>query len=112
MIRSWFFLIAFLNIVDGILSYWGYVNGYMKELNPFMAAVLSMHPLTFLLLKLWVSAILVGVGVLSKTAVLSLKPGVKMGFLVILWLIALLYTLITLSHLRWLVPVLQVLWFS
>lgn len=112
MIRSLFFLIAFLNVVDGILSYWGYVNGYMKELNPLMDAVLSMHPLTFLLLKLWVSAILVGVGVFSKTAVLSLKPGVKMGLLVILWLIALLYTLITLNHLRWLVPVLRVLWFS
>lgn len=96
-------MFALLNVLDGVVSYLGYVSGYMIEMNPFMNSLLFTHPLSFLFLKIWISAIMFGVGMFSYKF-----EEVKFLSVLFLWLLRVIifvYILIMVIHARWIIQV-------
>lgn len=103
MLKRLFYYFAGANLLDGVISYFGYISGYMKELNPLMNSLLFTHPITFLLLKVWISAVMLGVGYFSdKLGKVKYLGGIFKWFL---YLLNGVYTFILLYHLKWILPI-------
>ncbi|MBD8071324.1 DUF5658 family protein [Bacillus sp. PS06] len=50
--------LALLNLLDGIFTFYGLQNGHINEANPIMHVLYEFSPLFFLLLKIFLTALL------------------------------------------------------
>ncbi len=59
LLKWQFILLSMLNLIDGLLTYWGLYTGTISEANPFMRWVWNVSPETFIGLKIFLSCILI-----------------------------------------------------
>lgn len=95
--RKLLYALSVLNLLDGVLTWLGYINDIVLELNPLMNHLLEINPWYFLTFKAAFSAILYTLGVISVKYTLS--NWVFWAFRIILAV----YILLIILHLHWIV---------
>jgi hypothetical protein len=60
-----FIWLAVLNFLDGVATYFGYVENIIQEINPIMNELIGKNPLNFLVVKVIVSILLLGLSFIS-----------------------------------------------
>jgi hypothetical protein len=90
-----FIWLAVLNFIDGVATYLGYRGNIIQEVNPIMAEIMGKSTFNFLLLKVIVSLVLVGLSFIAyKTENMRvLRITLKIAVLA--------YGVITLMHAVW-----------
>ncbi|MBN8202420.1 DUF5658 family protein [Bacillus sp. NTK034] len=94
---KWIFAyLAFLNFLDGFITYIGIQYGHIKEGNPLMELVYNANPVFFLVLKLVLSCFLVAL--ISVKSVSFRRPIPELSFIA-----SVLYTAVMVLHLNWII---------
>lgn len=75
----------------------------MAEMNPLMDALLLTSPISFLFLKIWISAILFGVGMFSFK--FNQSKVIKPTLIWVSRIMNVVYAIIMLLHLKWITEV-------
>ncbi|WP_419865735.1 DUF5658 family protein [Bacillus dakarensis] len=92
-----FLYLGFLNILDGVLTFWGISFSYINEWNPFMNALFEAHPLLFLFFKVFLSCLISILAFINKV---PLKTCTK----VLVVAASILYSGVNVLHLYWIIP--------
>ncbi|QTM98310.1 hypothetical protein ERJ70_02655 [Sediminibacillus dalangtanensis] len=64
--KTCFLYLALLNLLDGVITFLGIKYEYISEANPLMNSLYQSGPFLFLLIKLLLSAMLIGFCVIHK----------------------------------------------
>ncbi|WP_035426521.1 DUF5658 family protein [Sediminibacillus sp. JSM 1682029] len=64
--KACFLYLSLLNVLDGVITFLGIKHGYISEANPLMNELYQSGPLFFLLVKMLLSAMLIGFCVIEK----------------------------------------------
>ncbi|MCU9612791.1 DUF5658 family protein [Caldibacillus lycopersici] len=90
-----FHYLAIVNLLDGVITYFGLKNGYIKEANPIMAFLYQVHPSVFISMKLILS-------VLIYTMILIHHIPVSKISFTVSTIVSIMYTVILFLHSVWL----------
>jgi uncharacterized membrane protein len=91
-------IIASLNGLDGVLTFWGIKNGNIIEANPIMDWVWKHNPIIFLGIKISLSLILLIIGYF-----LTKQKQIGQRFIFVLKSTTVLYLLVSILHMKWIV---------
>ena len=93
------YFIAFLNLFDGLATFYGLMNNMIEESNPLMAYMISVSPLLFVMIKLLLSFFIVFISYLvNKTCSLQFQR----LYVISLIAVCTIYTGIGCLHIYWL----------
>ncbi|WP_404323516.1 DUF5658 family protein [Cytobacillus firmus] len=94
---KWIFAyLAFLNILDGFITYFGIQYGHIQEGNPLMEFVYYANPVFFLLLKAALSCFLVALIFVQSFS--FRRPIPELSFVA-----SILYTAVIVLHFNWII---------
>ncbi|KAF0822218.1 DUF5658 family protein [Cytobacillus firmus] len=94
---KWIFAyLAFLNFLDGVITYFGIQYGHIQEGNPLMEFVYNANPVFFLVLKIALSGFLFTL--ISVQSVSFRRPIPELSFVA-----SVLYTAVMVLHLNWII---------
>ena len=89
-----FLYLAFLNLFDGAVTFWGLQSSIITEFNPLMHSLYDVHPVIFLVFKLCLSCLLLAFVIFNRV------PS-NMPIRVISLAASVLYTSVILLHGFW-----------
>jgi hypothetical protein len=98
-----FIWLAVLNFLDGVATYFGYVGNIIQEVNPIMNELIVKRPLNFLIVKVIVSVLLLGLSftthktehmrILRSTMKISISAYGVVTLFHVVWIALFVYTI-------------------
>ncbi|WP_396126171.1 DUF5658 family protein [Anaerobacillus sp. CMMVII] len=94
---AYFFILAILNLLDGLFTFWGLSNSWITEVNPFMNWMWIKSPLLFLGFKMFLSVSLTGL------AFYFYRLSYQKLWRCVVMVLNIAYSVILLLHINWII---------